>query len=140
MGHMLKNTKFKTGSYALGLPVGTSSIGPLPAVVGQTRWNTTTNRMEYYTGSVWYAVAHEGNVSIVKDSFTGDGINSVFGPMTYTYTAGQEPQVIAVVNNVIQNPGVGFTFFGNSSIRFTSVPGNTNPIYILHNYSSTSAP
>lgn len=140
MGHMLKNTKFKTGSYALGLPVGTNSVGPLPAVAGQTRWNTTTNRFEYYTGSAWQYVAHEGNVTIVKDSFTGDGTNSVFGPMTYSYNAGQEPQVIAVVNNVIQNPGVGFTFFGNASIRFTSTPGSTNPIYILHNYPSTSAP
>lgn len=139
MGRMLKNTVFKTGSYAMGLPVGTSSIGPDAPVVGQTRWNTTSNRFEYYTGSEWYAVAHEGSVTIVKDSFTGDNINNVFGPMTYSYAAGQEAQVIVVVNNVIQNPGVGFTFGGGTNITFTATPTSAAPIYILHNYASTFA-
>ena len=139
MGHMLKNTKFRSGSYALGIPVGSATIGPSNPVVGQTRWNTTTNRLEYHTGSAWYAVAHEGNVSIVKDSFTGDNTNSVFGPMSYTYTAGQEAQVIAVVNNVIQNPGVGFEFMGNTSIKFTSAPTTSAAIYVLHNFASTTA-
>lgn len=139
MGRMLKNTKFKTGSYSLGLPVGSSSIGPDSPVVGQTRWNTTTSKFEYYTGSVWLAVAHEGSVTVVKDSFTGDNINNTFGPMSYSYLAGQEAQVIAVVNNVIQNPGVGFTFDGTNNITFTSIPTTSAPIYILHNYPSTIA-
>lgn len=136
---MLKNTEFKTGSYALGVPVGSSSVGPDSPVVGQTRWNTTTTALEFYNGSNWKQVAHKGNVTIVKDSFTGDNTNQMFGPMTYSYGAGDEAQVIAVVNNVIQNPGVGFEFFGNTSIRFTSTPTSSAPIYILHNYPSTSA-
>jgi hypothetical protein len=139
MGHMLKNTKFRSGSYALGLPVGTTTLGPDSPVVGQTRWNTTTSKFEYYTGSIWQAVAHEGNVTIVKDSFTGDNTNSVFGPMSYTYSPGQETQVIAVVNNVMQNPGVGFEFMGNTSIKFTTIPTTSAPIYVLHNYASTTA-
>lgn len=139
MGRMLKNTKFKTGSYALGLPVGTSSIGPDSPVVGQTRWNTTTTAFEYYNGSAWEQVAHKGNVTIVKDVFTGDNSSQTFGPMTYSYNAGQEAQVIAVVNNVIQNPGVGYTFYGNSSIYFSSTPTTSAPIYILHNFASTNA-
>lgn len=139
MGHMLKNTKFRSGSYALGVPVGSTTIAPSNPVVGQTRWNTSTNRLEYHTGSVWQGIAHEGNVSIVKDSFTGDNTNSVFGPMSYTYSAGQEAQVIAVVNNVIQNPGVGFEFMGNASIKFTSIPTTSAAIYVLHNFASTTA-
>ena len=136
---MLKNTKFRSGSYALGVPVGSSTIGPENPVVGQTRWNATTSKLEYHTGSIWQAVAHEGNVTITKDTFTGDNTNSVFGPMSYSYAAGQEPQVIAVVNNVIQNPGVGFEFFGNTSIKFTSTPTTSAAIYILHNFASTTA-
>jgi len=140
MGRMLKNTVFKSGSYALGIPVGSSSIGPDSAVVGQTRWNATPpEKLEYYDGTQWQAVAHEGSVTIVKDSFTGDNINNVFGPMTYAYTAGQEAQVIVVVNNVIQNPGVGFTFDGSANITFSSTPVSSAPIYILHNYASTTA-
>jgi hypothetical protein len=75
----------------------------------------------------------------VKDSFTGDNTTSIFGPMSYAYTAGQEAQVIAVVNNVIQNPGVGFTFDGSTNITFTATPTSSAPIYILHNYASTIA-
>lgn len=139
MGHMLKNTKFRSGSYSLGLPVGNSTTRPDSPVVGQTRWNTDESSFEYFNGSVWQSVAHEGSVTVVKDSFTGDDTNNMFGPMTYSYNTGQEAQVIAVVNNVIQNPGVGFEFLGNTSIRFISTPTSGAPIYILHNYASTSA-
>lgn len=139
MGHMLKNTKFRSGSYALGIPVGSSTIGPANPVTGQTRWNSSTTKLEFYNGSAWKSVSYEGNVTVVKDSFTGDNINSVFGPMSYTYSAGQESQVIAVVNNVIQNPGVGFEFMGNTSIKFTSIPTTSAAIYILHNFASTTA-
>jgi hypothetical protein len=137
MGRMLKNTVFKTGSYALGVPVGSSSVGPDAPTVGQARWNTTTSRLEYYTGSVWAAVAKEGNVTIVKDSFTGDNSNVIFRAMTYSYDAGQEAQTIVVVNNVIQNPGVAYTYMGNTAIKFTSAPTGSAPIYVLHNFAST---
>jgi hypothetical protein len=140
MGRMIKNAVPRTASYAIGLPIGTSSIGPDPVTLGQTRWNTSTSKFEYYNGTMWYAVAHEGAATVVKDSLgPGDNTNSVFGPMSYSYNPGQEAQVIAVVNNVIQEPGVGFTFMGNTSIKFTSVPTTSAPIYVLHNYASTSA-
>ena len=48
MGHMLKNTVFRSGSHALGVPIGTSSIGPYSPQNGQTRYNTTTGRLEFY--------------------------------------------------------------------------------------------
>jgi hypothetical protein len=139
MGHMLKNTKFKTAGYALGVPSGTSGTRPDAPVAGQTRWSTTSSALEYWSGSAWKNVAAQGNVTVVKDSFTGDNSNNIFGPMTYSYNPGQEAQVIAVVNNVIQNPGVGFTFFGNTSIQFASTPTTSAPIYILHNFASTTA-
>jgi hypothetical protein len=139
MGRMLKNTEFKTGSYALGLPVGSSTVGPDSPVAGQTRWNTTTTSMEYYTGTVWNAVAHEGNVSIVKDTFTGDDSTSSFGPMSYSYASSQEPQVLVFLNTVYQNPGVNYTFNGTSNIIFTSTPTANAAIIVLHNISSTTA-
>jgi len=139
MGRMLKNTEFRTGSYALGLPVGSSTIGPDSPVVGQTRWNTTTNRMEYYTGSIWYAVAHEGNVNIVKDTFTGDDTNATFGPMSYSYNGGQEAQVLVFLNTVFQNPGVNYTFGGTTTATFTSPPPFGQAVVILHNFASTQA-
>jgi hypothetical protein len=136
---MLKNTVFKNGSYALGVPVGSSAVGPDAPTAGQARWNTTTSRLEYYTGSAWAATAHEGNVTIVKDSFTGDGSNTIFRSMSYSYNAGQEAQTLVVVNNVLQNPGVGYTYMGNTALKLTSAPLSGNPIYVLHNFASTTA-
>ena len=137
---MLKNTRFKTASYALGLPVGTSSVGPDSPVVGQARWNTTTSRFEYYTGSAWLATAHEGNVTIVADkSFVGNSTRVLFEPMSYSYNSGQEAQVIVFVGTVYQIPVTNYTFAGNSSIQFSSAPSNLSSITILHNFASTTA-
>jgi len=140
MAHMLKNTRFKTASYALGLPVGTSSVGPDSPVVGQARWNTTTSRFEYYTGSAWLATAHEGNVTIVADkSFVGNSTRVLFEPMSYSYNSGQEAQVIVFVGTVYQIPVTNYTFAGNASIQFSSAPSNLSSITILHNFASTTA-
>jgi hypothetical protein len=139
---MIKNTVIRTGSHAAGIPVGTSSVGPDSPTVGQARWNTTTSRFEYYNGSAWAATAHEGNVTIVKNSFSGNATlgNTIFGPMSYTYSSGQEAQVLVFVGQVYQNPGVAYTFNGTTNITFTSAPATgTNNILLLHNFASTAA-
>lgn len=139
MGHMLKNTKFRSGSYALGLPVGSSSIGPDAPTVGQTRWNTSTSKFEFYTGTVWLAVAHEGNVTIVQDGFTGNALLSDYGPMSYSYQPGDEAQVLVFNGAVFQIPGTNYTFYGNTTIHFTGAVSEGAAITILHNYGSTVA-
>jgi hypothetical protein len=139
MGHMLKNTVFKSGSYAMAIPQGSSSIGPDAPVVGQTRYNTSTSRLEFYNNSVWNAVAKEGNVTIAKDTFTGNNVATVFGPMTNGYAAGQEAQALVFLNTVFQNPGVNYTFNGTNYITFTSTPTNLASIIVLHNIASTTA-
>jgi hypothetical protein len=137
---MLKNTVFKSGSYALGVPTGTSSIGPSPAANGQTRYNTTTGKLEFYNNSVWNAVAKEGNVTIVADtSFVGTGSQTLFEPMSYTYSSGQEAQVLVFVGTVYQIPVTNYTFAGNASIQFVSPPSGSAAITILHNFASTTA-
>ena len=137
MGRLLKNTVFKNGSHALGIPVGSSSIGPDAPVVGQTRYNTSTGKLEFYNSSVWNAVAREGDVTITKDTLAGDNIVSDF-TMTKTYTSGQEAQVLVFLNTVYQNPGINYTFNGTTNIHFTSVPGAAAVILVLHNIVSTT--
>ena len=137
MGRLLKNTVFKTGSYALGVPVGSSSIGPDVPVTGQTRYNTSTSKLEFYNSSVWNAVAKEGDVTITKDTLAGDNIISDF-TMSKTYTSGQEAQVLVFLNTVYQNPGINYTFNGTTNIHFTSVPGAAAVILVLHNIASTT--
>ena len=111
-----------------------------PPVVGQARWNTSTSRFEYYTGSAWLATAHEGNVTIVADTaFTGTGSRILFEPMSYSYSSGQEAQVLVFVGTVYQIPVTNYTFAGNASIQFVSPPSGSAAITILHNFASTTA-
>jgi len=139
MGRMIKNAGPKTASHAFALPLGTNSIAPDSAVVGQTRWNTFTNRFEYYNGSSWAATAHEGTVNIVKDSFSGNTVATQF-TMSKSYSSGSEANVLVFVGQVYQNPGVAYTFNGTTTVTFTSAPATgTNNILLLHNFSSTAA-
>lgn len=137
MGRYLKNTVFRSGSHALGTPSGTTSIGPDQPTNGQIRYNTSNSKLEFYNGGNWNQVAKEGNVTITKDSFTGDNSNTLFGPMSYTYQVGEEAQTLVFLNTVFQNPGVNYNFLGNTSIQFTSAPTANAAIVILHNYAST---
>jgi hypothetical protein len=143
MGHMLKNTVFRSGSHALGVPVGTSSIGPDSPVNGQTRYNTTTGRLEFYaniTGTPsWNAVAREGNVYIARDNFTGNGVATQFWPLSTNFTSGQEQQVLVHAGTVYQIPVTNYTFDGTGNILFSSAPNNGAAITIISGFASTKA-
>lgn len=137
MGHMLKNTVFRTAGYALTFPVGTSTVRPDAAVPGQTRYNTDTDKLEFYNNSTWNPVAKEGTVTIVKDSFTANSEISDYDPMSYSYNSGDEAQVLVFVGTVFQIPGTNYTFYGNTQIHFTGGLSQGAEITILHNYGST---
>jgi len=144
MGRMLKNTVARTGSHALGVPTGTSSIGPNPSTYGQMQYQTDANKMVYWGSNSagtygYYNVAHEGAVQIKVDKFTGNNAGSTFGPLTNNYYAGQEAQVLVFLNAVWQVPGLNYTFANANpnAITFTSTPGVLANIYVLHNFNST---
>jgi len=143
MGHMLKNTVFSSGSHALGVPTGTSSIGPDSPVNGQTRYNTTTGRLEFYaniTGTPsWNAVAREGNVYIARDNFTGNAVATRFWPLSTNWASGQENQVLVHAGTVYQIPVTNYTFDGTGNIIFGSAPSNGAAITIISGFASTKA-
>jgi hypothetical protein len=140
MGHMLKNTVFRSGSYALGVPTGTSMIGPDSPVNGQTRYNTGTGKLEFYaniTGTPsWNAVAREGNVVITKVSDSGDGNTTQF-PMGSVFSSGDENKVIVHVGAVYQIPTTNYTFDGSGNIIFSSAPNNGAAVTIISGFAST---
>ena len=139
MGRMLKNASVRTASHSLAIPVGTSSIGPDSPVAGQTRYNTTTGKLEFYNNSVWNAVAKEGSVVLTKDGFTGTGTSTEFGPMGQVEYTGWESNVLVHVGTVYQIPGTNYTFYGNTTIHFVSAPSNGAAITIIHGLGSTTA-
>ena len=141
MGHMLKNTVFQGASHTLGIPANPSGIGPDSAVNGQTRFNTTTGKLEFYaniTGTPsWNAVAREGNVVITRDNFTGNGVALQFWPLSTNFQSGDENKVIVHAGTVYQIPTTNYTFNGTGNIIFSSAPSGGAAITIISGFSST---
>jgi hypothetical protein len=134
---MLKNRAFKSASYALAFPIGSSSVGPDSPIPGQTRYNATTGKLEFYNNETWNAVAREGYSLMSKDSFTGDGTSTEFSPMKYEYPVGTEAYALVHVGAVYQIPSTNYTFDGTGTIKFTSPPSIGADITIIHGISST---
>ena len=146
MGRFAKNTLFDSGNYALGLPATSSSFRPnVAGFTSQTalRYSTTSDKLEYYshTGNVYQTVANVGSGSarVTKDSFTGNSLNTEYGPMSFSYDAGYEANVLVHVGSVYQIPGTNYTFYGNTVIHFTSAPSNSSAITLIHGLNSTIA-
>jgi hypothetical protein len=146
MGRLVKNTLFESGSYALGLSATSSSFRPnIAGFTSQTalRYSTSTDKLEYYahTGNVWQTVANvgSGTARVTKDSFTGNSLNTEYGPMSFSYNAGYEANVLVHVGSVYQIPGTNYTFYGNTVIHFTSAPSNSSAITLIHGLNSTIA-
>lgn len=141
MGRMVKNTVFSGAAYALGVPTGTSGIGPTNPVNGQTRFNTTTNRLEFYaniTGTPgWNSVSREGNVVIARDNFVGNGVASQFWPLSTVFSSGDENKVLVHVGTVYQIPVTNYTFNGTGNIIFSSPPNNGAAITVISGFAST---
>lgn len=137
MGRYIKNSRIQNADqYVVKLPDGPTTLRPIEAVDGQIRFNTTTNETEVYYNNTWNTFTMQGDVTIVKDTFTGDGSSVIFAPLEFAYEAGEEAQVIVFVENVHQNPGVAYTFNGSKHITFTSAPPNGHTIIVLHRYGS----
>ena len=146
MGRFAKNTLFDSGNYALGLPATSSSFRPnVAGFTSQTalRYSTSSDKLEYYshTGNVYQTVANVGSGSarVTKDSFTGNSLNTEYGPMSFSYDAGYEANVLVHVGSVYQIPGTNYTFYGNTVIHFASAPSNSSAITLIHGLNSTIA-
>ena len=82
MARSAKNDPKGTGSIkkdqtgAVRIPSGTTSERATSAIKGQLRYNTSTNKLEYYNGSTYKSVTANGTVTITQDSFTGTAVLS----------------------------------------------------------------
>jgi len=134
MARLLKNASLQTGSTAIRLPLGATSDRPSVPVNGQIRFNTDTERFEIYYNA-WQSIAILGNVTIYKDSFTGDGVTTNF---TLSYTPPDQNSILVFVGNVQQNPGDAFTLSG-AVITFANPPPATYSVVVFHKFNSTDA-
>jgi hypothetical protein len=140
---MLKNYVIRGAAYAVGLPIGTSSVGPDNPANAMVRFNTTSNRLEFYgnvTGvAKWNAVAREGNVTVARDNFTGNGAATRFYPLSSNFVSGDENKVLVHAGTVYQIPVTNYTFDGTGNIVFSSAPSNGAAITVISGFASTSA-
>lgn len=140
MARLLKNTEISTPSSAIRLPLGSSSVRPDAPVDGQIRFNTSLSKIEMYFNGIWNSVAKIGTVNIVKDTFTTANATVNYGPMTYSYDAGQEANVAVYVGGVHQIPTTNYQFQGNAYIALNPTNGTAGQtITVLHNFNSTDA-
>ena len=139
MGRYLKNTQLVGGSYAVQLPLGSSSLGPDSPVNGQMRFNQTNNKIEFYYNSGWNQVAKIGTVPLVVDDRVGDGLTQVF---IMSQSESVAASVAVFIGGVYQQPGVHYDVSGTAITFYAPPPppdSNPNRITIIHNLNSTDA-
>lgn len=137
MARLVKNSVFTTVKdqfSATKLPNGPTGSRPGEPSTGEVRYNTTSGNVEFFDGTAFQNVAIKGNVSITKDSFTGDGSTVSF---VLSLTPSDENNILVFVGNVFQNPDVAYTLSG-ATITFSSPPPDTHTVVVLHGFDSTS--
>lgn len=138
--NILINNDTITGS--IRLPKGLTAERANP-VAGDLRFNTNTNYIEYYDGVDWRSLTYQQNQTITKDTFTGDGIATKFGPLTYTPAGANN--ILVFIQNVFQIGASNYTLVDSGGgatpplnyINFGSVPPNGHSIVVLHGFDKT---
>lgn len=135
MGRFLKTTQALgvATAQAVSIAKGNSNNRPKAPKVGDFRFNTDTDAIEYWTGNEWKYSAPAGEVDLQIDDFTGDG-------STTTFTMAAEPshgkQILVFIGSVYQDYSTAYTVTADE-ITFTSAPPNGETIKVIHHLAST---
>ena len=135
--NILINNDSITGS--LRLPKGTTGNQINPSI-GDIRFNTTTGFMEYYDGVDWRSIAYQQNQTIVKDTFTGDGVVTKFGALTTIPIS--DDNILVFVQGVFQSGSTNYSLVNSSGggsgtlnyINFGSPPPMGLAVVILQGF------
>ena len=139
---------------SLNLPRGNNAQRPNTAQIGQIRYNTQENYVEFYQAGVWKHIRLQEPTTISQQSLgNGDGTETVFGPLNSGNTAFPVPSaaqnVIVLVENVFQLSTTNYTLeqsvSGNLTgpnqpyadgyyIKFTQAVPVGKPVTVIHNF------
>ena len=121
MGFYVKNRRLQSGSTGVVLPTGSTAERPDNPVFGLIRYNTDSNLVEFFDGSIFQSLAAGGSVTYTVSDFTGDGSSTVFGPLPSIPSNAQ--QITVFVGSIYQAPTINYTVDGiNADVTFTSAP------------------
>ena len=113
---------------------GPVSSRPVSPITGTTRFNTTTNYLEFFNGTSWINAGPEAG-TITAQAIEGDGSTTVF---TLERPAATESVIIST-NGTVQKPNTAYTVSGDQ-ITFAEAPapGDTIDVrFITLTYSIT---
>ena len=137
MAYFLKRGRTTTYNRTINISAGTTAERPSSGVNGDIRFNTDTNRDEYFDGSAFRSVTPQVTKNIMKDgNSVGDGSTTVFSNFFATAPV-DENNVIVIVGNVLQEPDQAYTISGRD-ITFTSPPPDTHRVYAFVGFDSTT--
>ena len=128
------NTLKSRETSATNTPTGSTADRPSDPDTGDIRFNTDEGKLEVYNGTAFQQLSTTGAVTITQDSFTGDGSTVAF-TMSTSVTSDQTQRIVVAVGNVYQNPASAYTLSG-TTITFTSPPGSSETITVIHGYDS----
>lgn len=116
-------------------PVGNSAERPGTPPAGLTRYNTTTNYLEFYNGAGWVAAGPEAG-TITAQTLVGDGSTDTF-TLEKISTA---ESIIVSTNGTVQKPNTAYTVSG-TGITFAEPPADGDTVdvrFITLTYSFNS--
>ena len=131
---------------SLNIPRGNNAQRPNTAQIGQIRYNTQENYVEFYQSVVWKPIRLQEPTTITQQSLgNGDGSETVFGPLASGDSAFPVPSaaqnVLVLVENVFQLSTTNYTLVQNPAgkaagyyIQFTTAVPLGKPVTVLHNF------
>jgi hypothetical protein len=96
-----------TGTGSLTVPTGTTAQRPATSLTGMVRFNTTTNKLEFYNGVLWIGV---GGISATGGTTTESGayrIHTFTTSGTFTVISGGEVEYLVVAGGGSGGGNVG---------------------------------
>lgn len=139
MGRLAKNPNVtEVIAQAVTLPSGSVLDRPASPVPGSFRFNITSNKLEIWNGIEWRTVGTEGSVPVTMDTFTANGVDVEFGPVTSVLKTGTEPSIMVFIDSVYQVPYESYVFNNTTNIQFTSIPPRGSTIVVLNGFGSTT--
>jgi len=112
------------GDDGIVIPGGTTAQRPNTPPTNTLRFNSDTNLVEVYNGSIWKNVGTE-YVNFTTQVINGDGITTTFTLDKST----TENSILVNINGVMQEPSSGYTVLGDQ-ISFPEAPSVSDRIVI----------
>lgn len=98
------------GTNSIAMPNGTTAQRPGSPSAGDFRYNSTTNKMEYYNGTTWVELESSNYALVSSDSFTGDDSTTAFT----LSSAATTNSVIVNINGALQQPTTAYSVSGTT--------------------------